>query len=121
MARQVPEWVGKTDDTAIPPRVKLRVFDRQGGFCAECGRKLGIAGERIDYDHKVALINGGANAESNIQALCPWCHTPKTAQDVATKSRNNRKKAKHLGLNKPKRKMPYRRFDGTPVYPGDDR
>lgn len=116
-SRSTPEWVGKTPETAIPPRVKLRVLDRQGGKCASCVRKLGMAGEAVEFDHVTALINGGENRENNLQALCPFCHRGKTKEDVAEKSETARKRRKHLGFSSPKKKIPYRRFDGSPVWP----
>jgi len=107
MSRAVPEWIGKTDDTAIPPRVKLRLFDQQGGKCAKCVRKLGLAGEGVEFDHTIALVNGGENREANIQALCPPCHAPKTKSDVAVKSKTARVKAKNMGIKAPtKHPMP---------------
>ncbi|APX88682.1 hypothetical protein BV394_02160 [Brevirhabdus pacifica] len=117
MSRAVSEWIGKTDDTAIPPRVKVRVIEAQGGLCAcGCGVKLGMAGERIDFDHRVALINGGENRESNIQALRHPCHVPKTREDVRIKAKTARVRKKALGLDRPKKKIPYRKFDNTPVW-----
>lgn len=102
MSRSVAEWIGKTDDTAIPARVRVRVIEAQEGLCAGCARKLGTAGERIDIDHIRALVNGGENRESNLQALCPFCHVPKTAADVKVKAKNARVKKKHLGQASPK-------------------
>lgn len=43
MTRSVPEWMGASDDTAIPLRVKARVIDRQHGKCGHCQRKFGGA------------------------------------------------------------------------------
>ena len=119
MPRALPEWIATHDDQAIPPRVKLRIIDRQGGKCGACPRKLGVAGEGIEYDHVLALINGGEHRERNLQALCLFCHKPKTRDDVALKAKIARVRKKHLGADKPKRKMPYRRFDGTPVWNKD--
>jgi len=106
MTRATPEWRGATDDTAIPVRVKLRVFDACGGRCAECDRKLGIGGDGPEYDHITALVNGGENREANIQCLCKPCHRAKTRTDVATKSKDRRVKAKHLGIERPKQRLP---------------
>jgi 5-methylcytosine-specific restriction enzyme A len=101
-ARGVPEWIGKTPDTAIPPRVKLRVWERAGGCCEVCRRKIGV-GEAWQADHTQAIINGGENREGNLRVICDWCHKPKTAADVAEKSKTARMKAKHLGAAGPKR------------------
>lgn len=123
MARSVEEWIGKTDDTAIPPRVKARIVEAQAGICAcGCGVKLGVAGEGIEFDHTAALINGGENRESNLRALRRPCHKGKTAEDVAIKARVARKKAKHLGIRQSKvalpcgKKSPWKRkLDGSLV------
>ena len=102
MSRTVAEWIGRTDDEAIPLRVKVRVFERAGGRCPHC--TLLIAGKlRPAYDHAIALINGGENRESNLQLLCVPCHAKKTKADVAEKSTVARKRQKHLGIRKPSR------------------
>jgi 5-methylcytosine-specific restriction endonuclease McrA len=112
MGRAVKEWIGKTDDEAIPLRVKLRVFDRYGSRCAEC--KLIIRGGLLPtYDHIKALTNGGENREGNLQLLCVPCHKVKTKGDVGEKKISNRVKAKHLGIKKRKgRPMPGSRDSG---------
>lgn len=102
MSRTVEEWKGETDDSAIPQRVRVRVFERAAGRCEICGRKLGPA-DKWQADHTVALINGGANRETNLRVACDWCHGEKTKADVAEKSAVYRKKAKHTGAVKPRR------------------
>jgi 5-methylcytosine-specific restriction protein A len=92
----IKEWIAGHDDQAIPPRVKIRVFDRFGGRCAECSRKIG-GSIRPAYDHIQALCNGGSHRESNLQLLCMSCHAIKTKQDVAEKKINARVRAKHIG------------------------
>lgn len=99
MSRAIPEWVGKTDDSAVPPRVKLRLFDKVCGFCqGPCGRWLGTGDKPFHADHIKALINGGENRESNLQILCDWCHADKTVADVAVKSATYKTRARHLGI-----------------------
>lgn len=116
--RTVPEWRGKTPDSAIPPRVRVRVFEAHGGRCAGCTRKIGPA-DKWDCDHIQALANGGQNREANLQPLCSWCHGDKTRADVAEKSVTYRKKSKHLGLHKPKSRLTHprlkRKMDGSVV------
>lgn len=123
MTRPVTEWVGKADTTAAPPRVKLRIIDRQSGKCAACSRKLGLAGERVEFDHITALILGGENRESNLRAVCQPCHRVKTGQDVAQKAQDARRKATRYGVKAPTRSplpgskaSPWKRkMDGTVV------
>ena len=120
MSRELPEWEATNDNQAIPARVKIRVFDRAGGKCAEC--TLPIVGKlRPAYDHIEALINGGKHAESNLQLLCVPCHAVKTKTDVAEKSITARVRAKHLGLKKPRTIRSWRRFDGSIVHASRDR
>lgn len=105
MARSVKEWRGKSDDTAIPPRVKLRIFERCGGRCVRCSRH--IAGRILPaYDHIIALINGGENRESNIQLLCSDCHLPKSGDDMHIKSKSYRTRLRHVGIKTNKRLIP---------------
>ncbi len=112
MSRSVPEWWGKTDDSPIPPRVKLRIFEKALGRCNGCGNRI-YAGTIPAYDHIIALVNGGQNRESNLQLLCSLCHQIKTGADVAEKSLVYRKKAKHLGIKlKQSRPIPGSRASG---------
>jgi 5-methylcytosine-specific restriction protein A len=99
MTRSVPEWIGKTADTAIPTRVRVRVFERCEGRCQACRRKLFIS-DKWECDHIVALCNGGKHRESNLQVLCGWCHAAKTKIDVAEKAKTYARRAKHVGIRK---------------------
>lgn len=102
MSREVPEWIGKTDDAAIPPRVRLRIFERMGGKCHLSGIKI-QPGDAWDIDHIVALINGGAHRESNLAPALRSEHRKKTAADVKQKAKNDRVRKRHLGIKKPSR------------------
>lgn len=115
MSRSVPEWIGKTADAAIPPRVRLRVFEAHGGICHISGRRI-QAGEPWDCDHVVALINGGENRESNLAPAIRDKHREKTAQDVAIKSRDTRKRAKSLGIKKRTSFRGWRKMNGDIVF-----
>jgi 5-methylcytosine-specific restriction enzyme A len=98
MTRSLPEWIGKSADSAVPPRVRVRIFDRYEGRCqCGCNRKI-MAGEAWDCEDTIAIINGGQRRESNMK---PWLHEhhpEKTKADVAEKSRVYRKRAKHIGV-----------------------
>lgn len=119
MTRSVPEWRGRTDDTAAPPRVRLRVFERAEGRCHRCERKIG-AGEGWTLEHLLAISRGGENRENNLGVTCDWCLPQKNAEDVAAKAKIARVAKKHRGAKKRKGGIPYRRFDGTPVWPRRD-
>lgn len=115
MSRSVEEWIGKTDDTVPPPRVRLRVFDSHNGRCYICTVKI-TAGSYWQCDHITALCNGGRNAESNLAPACRNCCYSKTAEDVSEKSKLNKKRSKHLGIKKAKPLSRWKRkVDGTTV------
>ena len=111
--RAIDEWIGQTSNSRIPPRVRLRVFYRDSGIC-QCGcQRLIHAGEKWQTDHRIALVNGGENRESNLRTLLAKHHATKTKADVAEKSRVYRKRSSHLGIKKPRAITRWRRFDGS--------
>lgn len=112
MSRSTPEWIGASPDAKIPPRVRLRVFERDNGAC-QCGCTIKIRpGDIWQTDHIIALANGGKNIESNLRTLLANHHKIKTAQDVAEKAKVYRKRAKHLGLAPKGRPMPGSKASG---------
>jgi 5-methylcytosine-specific restriction protein A len=111
MSRSTDLWVGATDDTPIPPRVRLRVWERDKGVC-QCGCGIKIDNKPWDTDHTVAIINGGSNSEDNLRTLLRSHHREKTAKDVQEKSMVRRKKMKAIGLKPKGRPMPGSRASG---------
>ncbi len=103
--REVPEWVGATDDAKIPDRVKLRIWQREGGKCSLTGRKI-MPGDKYEFEHRIALCNGGRHAEFNIVlALAGKPHRDKTAKDVALRAKTDRIAKRHIGIKKPGRSL----------------
>lgn len=120
MARELPEWIGKTDDSPIPDRVKVRVFEKYGGRCYLSGIRLTPGTWEIE--HIIAIINGGENRESNLAPVSKGkVHREKTREDVKIKAITYRKKKAHIGLRKKSRfpgskDSPWRKkIDGTVV------
>lgn len=105
--RSVPEWIGKTDDTPVPPRVKLRILSAHGDTCA-FRRSAFTARLKPEFDHIIALVNGGQHAEWNLRPVCKPCHRAKTNLDVAEKSKIADIRKKQLGLKTPKKPWPKR-------------
>lgn len=99
MARSVPEWIGKTDDTPVPRHVKLRVFNACGGICHISKRKI-MRGDLWDTDHVRSLGNGGENRETNLAPALRDKHREKTARDVREQRRTENRQANHIGLKK---------------------
>lgn len=97
MPRAVTEWIATHPDQKIPERVKLRIWAREGGVCYLTGRKI-MPGDARDFDHKIALINGGQHRESNIFPVLRDKHKEKSKADVAEKATIAAIQAKHIGV-----------------------
>jgi 5-methylcytosine-specific restriction enzyme A len=102
MVRSVQEWQGKNDDTPVPPRVRLRVFERWKGVCHVSGRRI-RPGDAWAVDHVVPVIQGGENRENNLAPILLDPHKAKTKAEVAEKSRVAKRRKSHLGIKKPSR------------------
>lgn len=93
--RSVPEWVGKTDDAAIPKRVKLRIFARCEGRCGLTGAKIQV-GDAYDFDHIKELRDGGEHRELNLHPVLRAAHRIKTAEGKARQAKADRVRFKHI-------------------------
>lgn len=52
----------------------VRVFQRDGGRCVQCGTDF-----EIQHDHIVPVALGGSSTAENIQLLCAQCNQSKGA------------------------------------------
>mgnify|MGYP001599250881 CR=1 FL=1 len=112
MTRAVEEWIGKTDDSAIPPRVRLRIFERAKGVCYLSNVKI-QPGDTWEVEHIVALCNGGEHRESNMAPALTAPHKVKTKADLREKRKNERIRKRFAGI-KPARKITrWRTFSGS--------
>ncbi len=68
--------IGVVHERNVSEAIKRKVIARDGGKCSVCGSTL-----KLEVDHKVALMNGGTNDESNLATLCDDCHLAKTKMD----------------------------------------
>jgi 5-methylcytosine-specific restriction endonuclease McrA len=120
MARTVKEWIGASDDQRAPPRIRQRIFDRDGGVCHIC--KLPIKpGETWQADHVVALINGGGHRETNLAPAHSHCHVGKTVLDVKEKAKVAKVRGKHTGAIRPKQSIKSAGFPSSPKSPRIDK
>lgn len=53
------------NDTYQWKQTRLRILDRDGGVCAECG-----SDEDIQVDHVIPASKGGGDEDDNCQLLC---------------------------------------------------
>lgn len=66
------ERASPTKREPIPADVRMFVWQRDQGRCVQCGSNV-----HLEYDHIIALANGGSNTERNIQLLCEVCNRAK--------------------------------------------
>lgn len=59
----------RTKALAIPPEVKVQVFERDGGCCVWCGSPAGQPNA-----HYIPRTKSGLGIEENILTLCWPCH-----------------------------------------------
>ena len=73
-----------------PDHARLRVFERDKGICAKCGRDVfagtgrkprsGGTGDLWQADHILPVIEGGGECTlDNLRTLCTACHHEETA------------------------------------------
>jgi 5-methylcytosine-specific restriction enzyme A len=95
---------------------RARIFEAAGGVCHICGQKIDGTRERWEAEHVIPYAMTRDDSDDNLRPAHVACHAGKTAQDVPQIAKAKRVAAKHIGAARPRRKMPYRRFDGTAVW-----
>lgn len=98
------------------PLQRLAIFERDEGTCHICGDKIDGTKERWELEHKVAFELTRDDSDENLSPAHVSCHKRKTRDDKARIAKAKRVEAKHKGAGVSKKKIPYRRFDGTPVW-----
>lgn len=97
---------------------RARIFAAHNGVCHICKATIDGTRERWDADHVIPLQMSGDDSDDNLAPAHERCHRDKTAgKDIPQIAKAKRVYAKHIGAVKAKKKMPYRKFDGTPVWP----
>jgi hypothetical protein len=60
---------------AIPERVRHEVWRRDQGTCVDCGSRA-----RLELDHIIPVVHGGANTVRNLEIRCEACNRSKGAR-----------------------------------------
>lgn len=59
--------------SAIPLKVRVAVYERDGNRCVNCG-----ATERLSLDHVIPWSHGGSDHVGNLQTMCVSCNSSKS-------------------------------------------
>lgn len=102
----------------FPAKIKLAAWERAGGHCEICTRKL-YPGD-INYDHEIPCASGGDASLNNCAVLCRSCHGAKTSEwDAPAIAKGRRIRNRQLGIRKPSRWRGWRKFNGEIVRRGE--
>ncbi len=63
----------KYDRPRIPEEIRISVWRRDQGKCAQCGSR-----ENLEYDHIIPVSKGGSTTIRNIELLCEKCNREKS-------------------------------------------
>lgn len=97
------EWIGKSGDTAIPPKVQARIVLLWGNVCYLTGAR--IPG-KPEFEHVVPLHAGGENREGNIRPVSKAAHKGKSSAEQTRKAKADRARVAAVATVKPKAPIP---------------
>lgn len=60
--------------------LKKSLYEKQNGICPICGKKLGLAWDKIHIDHIIPFKLVGDELENNYQDLCETCNECKSTR-----------------------------------------
>lgn len=83
--------------------------------CDKCKERWPI--QMIQFDHHLALIDGGAHDNSNIRPICVACHKPKSAAEHKNNAKAKRLLKKHSKPT-PEGSIKSRGFQGSRAFNG---
>ena len=66
-------------------KLRALILERDAHLCQPC-RRRGILALADAVDHIRAIVNGGTDADDNLEAICNRCHASKTRHDQVGKT-----------------------------------
>lgn len=97
----------------FPTAVRREALKRSNGYCEGRGELYGLEPDArcwwplengVEFDHLLAVSNGGDNSLPNCQCLCNRCHSIKTKVDTTRAAKIKRQSDDHLRITKPPKK-----------------
>jgi 5-methylcytosine-specific restriction protein A len=84
--------------------MRTRIFDSTKGVCCICDTKIDAErGAKWIVEHCKPLWMGGADDETNMKPAHQACAIEKTVGEAPVKAKNDRIRARYLGIRKPSR------------------
>ena len=100
-----------TKRPAITAAMQLALWKEHGQVvCAHCGDT--VDDWNMNWDHWLALVDGGAHEVDNLRPVCLPCHKEKSAHEHRENARAKRRAKKHSNPTPPG-KIKSRGFDKT--------
>ena len=100
------EDVGTTRRRSLSGRRRLQAWERTGGTCVLCDRRIDGVRERWIVEHIRALELGGMDDVDNMGPAHEACGREKTRDDHARAAEAKRQKIRHLGATVVARPLP---------------
>ncbi|WP_074078421.1 HNH endonuclease [Microvirga massiliensis] len=101
------EDVGTTARRKLTPRRRLQVWEKTGGTCVLCERRIDGVRERWIVEHIRALELGGEDDLANMGPAHEACALVKTRNDHRQTAQAKRQKIRHIGACTSKRPLPF--------------
>lgn len=101
----------------MTPKRRAQIFVAHDGVCHICDGKIDGTREAWEIEHIIPLGISGDDSDGNLAPAHQHCHRAKTKADARDIAKARRVNEKHHGARKKKGGIPYRRFDGSRVYP----
>lgn len=101
IGRSVPEWIGRTPDSKVPPHVRLRIFRAADRICHISGLRI-EATDPWDLEHVIPLSMGGEHREGNLRPALRDKHKEKSAREAGERAKADAAAKRHIGAVRPK-------------------
>jgi 5-methylcytosine-specific restriction endonuclease McrA len=99
--------LGTTFRSKLTPHRRLQVWERTGGRCVLCHRKIDGPRERWIAEHVRALELGGADDLDNMGPAHEECALVKTRDDHRRAAKARRQKIQYIGAQASKKALPF--------------
>lgn len=119
--------LGSRERVTVPPRKamskanQVASWNRANGCCWWCGKPVAVAGDGVEYDHKIPRELNASDDPEGIWPMHVRCHAEKTSGEDAPRIAKTRRQAKltEAKVKKPNGFRGWRKMNGEPVWAKD--